>query len=62
VLVMREDGCVMAQCPAHDAEASTSHAGPPAPDVAVAHLEQGLRRVDAPPTHFDKAQAEHALW
>jgi hypothetical protein len=59
---MREDGCVMSQRPAHDAEASTSHAAPPARDVAVAHPKRGLRRVDAPPTHFDEAQAEQVLW
>jgi hypothetical protein len=35
VLVMREDGCVMSQRPAHDAEASTSRAAPPASDVAI---------------------------
>jgi hypothetical protein len=62
VLVMREDGCVMLQHPAHDAEASTSHAAPPTPDVIVAHPEQGLRRAAAPLTHFDEAQAEQALW
>jgi hypothetical protein len=59
---MREDGCVMSQCPAHDAEASTSHAAPPTPDVAIAHPEQGPRRADTPPTHFNEAQAEHVLW
>jgi hypothetical protein len=37
VLVMREDGCMMSQCPAHDAEASTSHVTPPASDVDVSH-------------------------
>jgi hypothetical protein len=59
---MREDGCVMSQRPAHDAEASSSCAVQPTPDVAVVHPEQGLGRVGAPPTHFDKAQAEQALW
>jgi hypothetical protein len=59
---MREDGCVMSQRPAHDAKASTSHAAPPAPDVAVVHPEWGLRRADALPAHFDEAQAEQALW
>jgi hypothetical protein len=57
VLVMREDGCVMSQRPAHDTEASTSHTAPPAPDVTVMHLEQGLRRADVPPAHFNEAQA-----
>jgi hypothetical protein len=55
---MREDGCVMSQCPAHGAEASTSRAAPHAPDITVAHTEQGLHCVGAPPTHFDEAQAE----
>jgi hypothetical protein len=55
---MREDGCVMSQRPPHGAEASTSRATPPAPDVAVAQLEQELRRADAPPTHFNEAQAK----
>jgi hypothetical protein len=62
VLVMREDGYVMSQRPAHDAEASISHTATPALDVAVAHTEQGLRRADAPPTHFNKDQAKQAFW
>jgi hypothetical protein len=62
VLVMWEDDCVMSQHPAHDAEALTSHATPPAPDIAVAHPEQGLRRAGTPPTHFDEAQAKQVLW
>jgi hypothetical protein len=37
VPVMWEDGCVMSQRPVYDAEASMSHAAPPAPDVVVAH-------------------------
>jgi hypothetical protein len=52
---MREDACVMPQRPAHDAEASSSRAVPPAPDVAVAHPEQWLGRAGAPPAHFDEA-------
>jgi hypothetical protein len=52
----------MSQRPAYDAEASTSHAASPAPDVDVAHPERGLRRADAPPTHFNEAQAKQALW
>jgi hypothetical protein len=36
VLVMREDGCVMLRRPAHGAEASSSCAVLPAPDVVVA--------------------------
>jgi hypothetical protein len=55
---MREDGYVMSQRPAHDVEASTSHAAPPASDFAVSHPEHGLHRPDAPPAHFDEAQAE----
>jgi hypothetical protein len=52
----------MSQHLAHNAEASTSHAAPPAPDVGVAHPEQRLRRADAPPVHFNEAQAEQVLW
>jgi hypothetical protein len=55
VLVMQEDGCMMSQHPAHDTEASTSHAAPPAFDVAVSHPEQGLRCPGAPPAHFGEA-------
>jgi hypothetical protein len=58
---MREDCCMMSQRLAHDAKASTSHAAPPAPDVAVTHPEQGPRRADAPPAHSNEAQAEQAL-
>jgi hypothetical protein len=58
VLVMREDGCVMSQCPTHDTKTSTSRAAPPALDVAVAHPEQELRHADVSPVHFDEAQAE----
>jgi hypothetical protein len=39
VLVMREDGCVMLWRLTHGIEASSSRAGLPAVDVAVAHLE-----------------------
>jgi hypothetical protein len=62
VLVMREDGCVMLQCLAHDAKASMSNVAPPASDVTISHPEQGLHRPGAPPAHFDKAHAEQALW
>jgi hypothetical protein len=58
VLVMWEDGCVMLQHLTDGAEASTSHAAPPALDVDVAHPEQGLHCAGTPPTHFDEAQAE----
>jgi hypothetical protein len=62
VLVMREDGCVMPQRPAHDAEASSSRVVLPAPDVVVAHPEQERAHAGVPPAHFDEAQAEQALW
>jgi hypothetical protein len=62
VLVMREDSCMMSQRPAHDAEASTSRAAPPAFDVAVVHPKQELRCAGALPAHFDEAQSEQALW
>jgi hypothetical protein len=62
VLVMREDICVMSGRPTHGAGASTSHAASPAPDAAVACLEQGLCHAGVPPAHFDEAQAEQALW
>jgi hypothetical protein len=58
---MRENGCVMSH-PVHDVVSSTSHTALPAPNVAIAHPEQGLHRADAPPTHFNEAQAEQALW
>jgi hypothetical protein len=45
----------MSQLPAHDAEASTSQATPPAPNFAVAHPDQGLRRADVLPAHLNKA-------
>jgi hypothetical protein len=59
---MREDGCVMPQRPVHDAEASSSRAILPAPNVVVAHPEQERGHAGAPPAHFDEAQAEQALW
>jgi hypothetical protein len=57
VLVMRENGCVMPRQPTHGAEASSSRAGLPAPDVTVAHLEQEQGHAGAPLVHFDEAQA-----
>jgi hypothetical protein len=59
---MQEDGCMMPQRPAHDAEASSSRAVLPAPDAVVTRPEQDQGLVGAPPIHFDKAQAEQALW
>jgi hypothetical protein len=52
----------MSQRPKHDAKASTSRAAPPAPDVAVSQLEQGLRRPGVPRVLLDEVQAEQALW
>jgi hypothetical protein len=62
VLVMREDDCVMPRRPMHGAEASSSRAGLPASDVAVARAEQEQGHASTSPTHFDEAQAEQALW
>jgi hypothetical protein len=61
VLVVRSDGCMMSQRPAHDTEASTSRAAPPVPDVAVSQLEQGLCRPVVSRALLDEAQAEQAL-
>jgi hypothetical protein len=58
---MREDDCVMPRHATHGAEASSSRAGLPAPDVAVARLEE-QGHASAPPAHFNEAQAEQALW
>jgi hypothetical protein len=52
----------MSQRLKHDAEASTSRATPPAPDVAVSQLEQGLHRPGVPRVLLDEVQAEQALW
>jgi hypothetical protein len=62
VLVMREDSCVMSQCPVHDAEASSSCTVLPAPVAADTHSERGPGHAGAPPAHFDEAQAEQVLW
>jgi hypothetical protein len=59
---MWEDGCVMSQRPAHDAEASSSQAVLPAPDAVVAHPERERGHAGVPLAHFDEAQAEQALW
>jgi hypothetical protein len=58
VLVMREDGCVMPRRPAHGAEASSSHAVLPAPDVVVVRLEQERDYAGAPLAHLDEALAD----
>jgi hypothetical protein len=47
---------------AHGAEASASRTILPAPDVTVMRPKRGLGRGGASPAHFDKAQAEQALW
>jgi hypothetical protein len=62
VLVMREDGCVMPWHPAHGTEALSSRAGPPAPDGTVTRAEREWEQANAPPAHFNEAQAEQALW
>jgi hypothetical protein len=59
---MRQDGCVMPRRQTHGAEASSSRATLPAPDAVVARPEQERGYAGAPPAHFDKAQAEYALW
>jgi hypothetical protein len=59
---MREDGCVMPRQPTHDAEASSSRAGLPTPDITVEYLGQEREHASEPPTHFNEAQAEQALW
>jgi hypothetical protein len=53
--MMREDDCVMPQCPAHDAEASSSRDVLLAPDVVIAPPVQERDHAGAPPAHFDKA-------
>jgi hypothetical protein len=62
VLVMHEDGYVMSQRPAHDAEVSTSRAAPLASEVAVTQPEQEPHRSGAPRAPLDEVQAEQALW
>jgi hypothetical protein len=52
----------MSQRSAHDAEASTSCAAPPASVVAVLQPEQGLCRLGVPHTLLDEVQSEQALW
>jgi hypothetical protein len=54
---MRENGCMMPRQPTHSAEASSSRAGLPTPDVTVARLEQEQGHASAPLVHFDEAQA-----
>jgi hypothetical protein len=56
VLVMWEDDCVVPRQPTHGAEASSSRAVLLAP-----RPEQEREHASAPPTHFNDAQAEHAL-
>jgi hypothetical protein len=62
VLVMRENNCVMSGHPTHGVEASSSHTALPTLDGTTVRPEQEQERVNAPPAHFSKAQAEQALW
>jgi hypothetical protein len=62
VLVMRDDGCVMSGHPEDGAEASLSHAAPPASSGITARPEQERERVGAAPANFSEGQAEQALW
>jgi hypothetical protein len=59
---MRLDGRVMPRWPTHDAEASSSRAGIPAPNTVVVRLEQEREPASVPPSYFNEAQAEQALW
>jgi hypothetical protein len=59
---MREDGCVMSWYPVHGTEASSSRAGPPAPDGIVTRAERDQEQASAPPAHFNEARAKQALW
>jgi hypothetical protein len=52
----------MPRCSTHGAEASSSRGALPTPDAIVTRPEQGRGLTGAPPTHFDEAQAEQALW
>jgi hypothetical protein len=60
--VVRLDGCVMSQLPAHDAEASTSRVVPPVSDVAPSRLEQELHQPGVPQSLLDETRAERVLW
>jgi hypothetical protein len=60
--VVREGGRVVPPQLTHGGEASSSHAGLPAPNTVVAGLEQELEPADAPPASFNEAQDEQALW
>jgi hypothetical protein len=59
---MRLDGRAMPRRPTHDAEASSSRAGVPAPNTAAVRLEQEREPASVPPAYFNEAQAEQALW
>jgi hypothetical protein len=59
---MQEDGCVMLRQPMHGTEASSSRVGLPALDVTVARSRKEREHASAPPTHFNEAQVEQALW
>jgi hypothetical protein len=60
--VVRSNGCVMSQRPAHNAETSTSHVAPSAPFATASQLEQGQRRPGVSQTLLFEAQAEQAQW
>jgi hypothetical protein len=53
---------MMPRRPTHGVEASTSHAGLPAPDFTISRPEQERGHTSVLPAHFYKAQAEQALW
>jgi hypothetical protein len=55
VLVVREDGCMVPRRSSHGAEASSSHAGLPAPNTGVVGLEQEREPAGAPPAYFNEA-------
>jgi hypothetical protein len=62
VLVVWEEGHVVPRRPTHGVEASSSRAGLPAPNTAVAGLEQEREPASAPPAYFNEDQAEKDLW
>jgi hypothetical protein len=59
---MREDDCVVLRRLTHGVEASSSRAALPASDGTAARPEQEREHASVPPAHFNKAQAEQALW
>jgi hypothetical protein len=55
---MRKDSYVMSGHPTHGTEALSSRAALPASDGTAACPEQERERINAPPAHFNEAQAE----